>query len=64
LDAILGLFHEAEKQKYETRLTLLFYIMKGIIGLNSQKIIEYLLSDELYLDTFGVLECNLRTNYR
>lgn len=51
------MFHEAEKQKFEDRLTLLFYIMKGIIGLNSQDIIEYLLSDEVYLDTFGVLEC-------
>jgi hypothetical protein len=31
--------------------------MKGIISLNSQPIIEYLLSDTLYLSTFGILEC-------
>jgi len=61
LNEILEVFHEAEKQKFDDRLTLLFYIMKGIIGLNSQKIIEYLLSDGLYLDTFGILECTLKS---
>jgi len=53
----LNIFHEAEAHKYDDRLTLLFYIMKGVIGLNCQAIIEYLLSDTLYLSTFGILEC-------
>ena len=52
----MEVFHEGEKQGFTDRLTLLFYIMKGIIGLNCQRIIEYLLSDPVYLDTFGVLE--------
>lgn len=49
---------------FNDRLILLFYIFKGIIGLNSQKVIEYLLSDSSYLDTFGILECKSFYNHR
>ncbi len=48
---------------FSDRLKLLFYVFKGIIGLNCQKLLELLLSDQVYLDTFGILECNLR-HYR
>jgi len=50
-------FNEAESKKFADRLIFLFYIFKGIIGLNNQRIIEYLLSDPVHIDTFGILEC-------
>jgi hypothetical protein len=51
-------FREAEKVGTKSNMALFYYIYKGIIGLNSQELIEYLLSDNMFMDTFGILECN------
>jgi len=57
LTDLIQVFHQAEQHGYSDRLTLSFYILKGVIGLNCQKIIEFLLSEPIYIETFGILEC-------
>ena len=39
-------------------LSLIFTIFKNILYLADQNLIELLVSDDLYLITFGALECN------
>ncbi len=39
---------------------MIFAIYKGLISLGDRKVIEVLLSNEFYLDTFGALECKHR----
>jgi hypothetical protein len=58
------LFDEIEKEtkqlEYgmtrEETLINLFYIYKGLIYLNDQRLLEMLLSNRMYLQTFGALE--------
>ncbi len=38
-------------------MKFIFYIFRGMLSLNCQKLIELVLSDRLYMDTFGILEC-------
>lgn len=39
-------------------LSLIFTIFKNILYLADQNLLELLVSDDLYLITFGALECN------
>jgi len=39
-------------------LSLVFTIFKNILHLADQNLLELLVSDELYMITFGALECN------
>ncbi len=52
------MFHDAEKYKSEAKLVLIFYIYKAFVGLNDERLIETMMSDDLFLDTVGVFECN------
>lgn len=41
-------------------LSLIFTIFKNILYLADQNLIELMMSDDLYLITFGALECKLK----
>jgi hypothetical protein len=46
------------KTHFYENLSLIFSIFKNIFIIADQQLIETLISDELYLITFGALECN------
>ena len=50
------MLHEAERRQARPPLLALFTIYKAMLGLNNEKLLEVLLSDDAYLDTFGCLE--------
>ena len=59
---VVKVFNEAEQLECREELVYLFHIYKAIIGLNNTQIIECLLSDNSYLNTFGILECTYPLN--
>ncbi len=56
---LVKVFKEAEQKNAKNELATLAKIVKGIIALNTPRIIEILLGDENYMDTFGILECTV-----
>lgn len=49
-------FIEAEDLENAEALFNIFYIYKNVVTYGDQKIVELLLSDEMYIDFFGALE--------
>jgi len=56
------MFHGAEQFESEPTIVLIFYAFKELIRLNDVSLIEAILSDDLYLDTIGILECKIFGN--
>lgn len=56
---LVKLFKEAQKIASTEKMILIFYIIKGIIGLSEPKILLILFSEALYIDSFAILECNI-----
>ncbi len=59
LTTLNSIFHNAERFRSLSKLTLVFYIYKALIGLNDRCLIERMLGDDRYIDTFCILERNL-----
>jgi Component of IIS longevity pathway SMK-1 len=52
------IFNTTEELHNIESLVNLFFIYKSMLSLGDTKLIETMLSQEYYLDTFGALECN------
>ena len=61
LRKLRDIFNTSEDIQNIETLFHLFNIYKAMLSLGDTKIIECLLSQEYYLDTFGALECNYQT---
>ena len=59
LKRLKEIFQTSEDLNSHDNLFNLFYIAKYMLSLGDTKLIEVLLSQEYYLDTFGALECKL-----
>ena len=57
------IFDDVEDSLSIANLMLIFSIYKSLISLGDKKLIETLLSNQFYLDTFGALECNFLLSF-
>lgn len=51
------IFEKAEELENQDTLFLMFHFFKGVLSLGDSKLIETLLSKDLFMTTLGALEC-------
>jgi hypothetical protein len=64
LQQLNQVFRNAEEYRSSSKLALIFYIYKGLMGLNDRRLVEHILRDDRYLDTFGILERKVTVSHR
>jgi len=52
------LFGEVESNEESQKIESIFRVIRYVISVAESELLEVLLSDQYYLFTFGVLECN------